>query len=426
MNRLIAIPGVALGMFVFLGTAAAELPSASFGQIPAIEKPELSPDGRYIAAVMNTGEFPAVVTAEFGSQELTTILRLNHSNDRIAAVQWANDDRLIVTVNYTDRYQGKRLQRHQLHAVNRDGSEPTNLIWGVTTPGDPTRFDTRRPEHGRLLSLLPAESDRVLIELFESRTSSRHVYKLNIYDNRYEKQLLGAGEAQLWILDTNANPVLNIQPEFRRKLFVHEYRDFATKDWIEYKLEPYESRELFLPVLVNGGRAVVWSGREAGFVSLWDYDFEAQTFGPRIFGTDSYDLANVIWDYDHEHIIGASYIADKFEQVFFESKYTTLQQAAKSVLPDFDVSIASMSGDASRIIVTASRSDSPPKYLWIDFESKAAGVWFSEYPQLESVALRETETISFVAADGTSLTGYLTLPASLDGDLPALLVYAHV
>lgn len=424
----IALSAVAAAMLLTVSkTTAADVPSASFGQIPAIEKPALSPDGRYVAAVLNTGEFPAVAVAEFGGIELTTILRLDHPNDRIGAIQWANDDRLIVTVNYTDYYQGNRFQRHKMHAVNRDGTKPTNLIWGVTTPGDPHErgYGTYPVEHGRILSLLPAESDRILIELFESRTRSRYVYKLNIYSNRYEKQLLGLKEAQRWVLDTNGDPTLSIRSEYGRKSLVHEYRDFASQKWIEYKAQPFDARELFLPLLVSAGRALVWSDRESGFESLWDYDFETDTFGPRIFAADPYDLWDVIWDYEHQHIIGASFYADKFEQVFFDAKYAALQQTAKAMLPDFDVSIASMSRDASRIMLRASRSDSPPKYLWVDFEKQAAGAWFSEYPQLESVTLSKTEAISYVATDGTPLSGYLTSPASPSEAPPPLVVYAH-
>jgi dipeptidyl aminopeptidase/acylaminoacyl peptidase len=76
-------------------------------------------------------------------------------------------------------------------------------------------------------------------------------------------------------------------------------------------------------------------------------------------------------------------------------------------------------------MVRASRSDSPPKYIWADIKKQVAGPWFSEYPELELITLRKTSEISFVASDGTELSGYLTMPDPASRERPPVVVYAH-
>ena len=434
----IALSAVAAAMLLTVcNTTAADVPSASFGQIPAIEKPALSPDGRYVAAVLNTGEFPAVAVAEFGSTELTTILRLEHKRDRIRSIVWTSTDRLIVTVVSAKKLRGRPYELQEMHAIDKDGKNLKHLIWKVASrydtwsrmshviEGSATRYSRETDGQGRILALLPYDPNHILVELFETRGKSLYAYKLNIFNNDSEKLLVGQKDSRRWVMDSNDELALSFVFDYYRKSVVHEYRDFWSGDWIEYRADPYLASETFTPLLVSDGRAIVMSNHEFGVQSLWLYDFEKQQFAERIFGSDKYDLLGVIWDFDQQHIIGVEYIDDRLRQVYFDAKNAARLQAASSIMPDHDVTISSMSRDASRIIIRASRSDSPPKYLWVDFDKQAAGAWFSEYPNLESVTLHETATISFTASDGTEIGGYLTLPALHDDALPPLVVYAH-
>lgn len=53
------------------------------------------------------------------------------------------------------------------------------------------------------------------------------------------------------------------------------------------------------------------------------------------------------------------------------------------------------------------------------------GVWHSQYPELEDFKLPRVRPISFEATDGTTISGYLTLPTTSDGERPPLIVFPH-
>jgi dipeptidyl aminopeptidase/acylaminoacyl peptidase len=429
--------GFAALLFGALQPALAEVPSSAFGHIAAIDMPAVSPDGGHVAAVLNTGEFPAVVVTEFGSTELTTILRLEDRRDRIESVVWANTDRLIVTVLSSRSVRGRPYEYQKMHALDKDGSglkEITSIITS-RSQGDPadtiavdrlgSRVSRVVPGGARILSLLPYDSNRILVELFDMRARSYFVYKLNIYDNDIEKLLIGQKDSRQWVIDANQEISLSYSFDDPKKAVIHEYRDFYSGKWTEYRIDPYVESETFVPLLVSDGRALVLSNHQTGLESLWAYDYEGQRFVEPVFAHDRYDLSDVIWDSDQVSIIGVEFTDDKRTQIFFEERHVAALQTAKAMLPAFDVTIASMSRDASRIMVRASRSDSPPKYIWADIKKQVAGPWFSEYPELESIALRKTSEIAFVTSDGTELSGYLTMPDPASRERPPVVVYAH-
>ena len=89
-------------VFFALDVAAEELPVSSFGQLPVVEQPTVSPDGKHIALIVNGEEGPSINVAEFGSREMTPVARLKYGSDR---VDWPGDNLVIrgITINPFNR-----------------------------------------------------------------------------------------------------------------------------------------------------------------------------------------------------------------------------------------------------------------------------------------------------------------------------------
>ena len=87
-------------LLVLSGPAWSEsLPSASFGRLPLIENPVLSPNGDQIAAIWNSEDGPTIVLSPFGSSDIEPILRLKYGFDRIDWIRWLNDERLLLSIS---------------------------------------------------------------------------------------------------------------------------------------------------------------------------------------------------------------------------------------------------------------------------------------------------------------------------------------
>jgi hypothetical protein len=59
---------------------------------------EVSPDGRHVAAVWNNGDTRVVTIQDLTKKDMPVIARLGDNIRRPSYVQWASDQRLLVTV----------------------------------------------------------------------------------------------------------------------------------------------------------------------------------------------------------------------------------------------------------------------------------------------------------------------------------------
>jgi dipeptidyl aminopeptidase/acylaminoacyl peptidase len=84
-----------------------------------------------------------------------------------------------------------------------------------------------------------------------------------------------------------------------------------------------------------------------------------------------------------------------------------------------------LSEDKKKVLVSAQKDNSPPKFFWLDLDKKSGGFWLSQYPDLEGKLLANVLPIEFEASDGMSLHGYLTLPNNQAKGKPPLIVFPH-
>ena len=113
------------------------------------------------------------------------------------------------------------------------------------------------------------------------------------------------------------------------------------------------------------------------------------------------------------------------QRLFHEFLDSTLKQ-------DYEVLQAAHSGDIVELsrtlddnkwVVTYSRDDGPVEWYLYDRPAKKASFLFSARPELEAYQLSSMEPIEYVARDGMTIYGYLTVPAGMkDERLPTVLL----
>jgi dipeptidyl aminopeptidase/acylaminoacyl peptidase len=398
---------------------ASGLPVASFARMPAVDSPVLSPDGTFIATVLYPEDVAAVAVSPFASHDLTTILKLEKADDRIEWIRWANDERLLISASFSAKLYGDRIRVNRLYAVNRDGSKLEELRRRTSHEVDDVEVSFATD---RILSILRNDPEHVLLEVYDERDRAPAVFKVNIYKNEFDKQFINSYEVNSWLADPDGNVVLGIGwDEEIRTLW---YRPPGSENW-----EKLHEREMFVgetfdPVAIAGNKAWVLTDYELGRTALWQFDIQRGEFDEVLFAANTHDLDDVVWDNDHRRIIGASWFEHFERRHYFETADSDLYQTVRNAFPQFETFIASSSGDGKRLVVGAVRDDSPPKYFWLDTESRKAGPWFSQYPELESATLAKVQPFEFESRDGMQLNGYLTLPVQSAGE-PPVIVFPH-
>jgi dipeptidyl aminopeptidase/acylaminoacyl peptidase len=399
---------------------AEEIPVESFGHLPVIEQPTVSLDGKYVAAILNTGELPVVVVGEFGSTELQPVLQFDAIDDRIEWIQWANDNRLLVSASFSFYLDGERYRFNRLFAVDRDGQ---NLQPMDNRSARDQRTFEWAVDIDHVLSILPDERDHILLQAYDNSDDGNAVFKVNITNNAFDKQFDNDYGVQSWYADTNGAVRLGIgYDEDVRNTW---YLNAETEEWEKlYSHEVFED-ETFTVVAIDGDKAIVESDHELGRNALWQFDIPSGEFEELLFAVDSYDVDYAIMNVDRSRVIGAAYAEHFQERHYFDDADTQINALVSEAFPQYQTLIASRSRDGKRLIVAAVRDDSPTRYFWLDLNSKQGGTWFSQYPHLKDVSLPKVTPFEFAARDGTALSGYITLPATTEGEAAPLVVLPH-
>jgi dipeptidyl aminopeptidase/acylaminoacyl peptidase len=186
----------------------------------------------------------------------------------------------------------------------------------------------------------------------------------------------------------------------------------------------YES-ETFTPVWIQGDKALVISDYDVGRQALWRFDITKGEFEELVYAADGFDIDEPIFSQEGSDVIGVSYYGDYRIDKYFDDAQESKAAFVKGSFPQYETVIESRSLDGNRLIVQASRDDSPSKYFWLDVQKKTGGVWFSQFPYLEQATLSSVQPFELETPDGMVLNGYLTMPAVATDSKPPLIVHPH-
>jgi hypothetical protein len=191
---LACAPGSTGGDLVLPGDAPKGLPPLeSFVSAPRLEKPKLSPNGRYVASIRLIDGYRNLVKTDLESGETTPITA--YRDDLLFDFWWANDERLLLSVSF----KGNLFRR--LLAVNLDGSEMLDFAERIDPRSAPPEAASR--QFGDLIvSLLPHDRENVLIgyAYFAARNwVATSVYRLNVYSGRTFPLASSKANPYLWL-----------------------------------------------------------------------------------------------------------------------------------------------------------------------------------------------------------------------------------
>ena len=408
-----------LGFFALAATAE-ELPYTSFGHLPIVDEPEISPDGKHVALIVNSDEGPSVNVAEFGSREMTPVARLKFGVDRIDWIEWANDERLLIASSESMLWFGDRIRVARLFSVDRDGGNLQHIR--RRTVKEPSQW-TVNLDTTQVIDWLVDDPRHILMQLYDELDEAWSVFKVNIYENDFEKLFVNSYDVRAWATDGRGNVVFGAG--YENDMITTWYRPDSESKWQKlYERQAFVD-EYMDPIIVNGDKAIVFSDHELGRDAIWRYDISTGEYEELLFAADGYDVARAILSVDRTEVIGASYYEDsRVDRYFSDSDTATADLVAKS-FANYQTSIVTISKDRKRMIVRATRDDTPPKYFWLDLGTGKGGIWFSQYPYLEKRILASKQAIKFEASDGLPITGYLTLPPGVDSKKAKTIVFPH-
>ena len=123
-------------------------------------------------------------------------------------------------------------------------------------------------------------------------------------------------------------------------------------------------------------------------------------------------------------VVGASYATDRREVEFFDPALQKLAASLRKALPGQPlITFVDASADESKLLLFAGSDVDPGRYYLLDRTTKKMGEVVPARAELQKTTLASVKSITFRAADGTMIPGYLTLPPGSTGKgLPAIVM----
>ncbi|HEY2049497.1 MAG TPA: S9 family peptidase [Caulobacteraceae bacterium] len=395
-------------------TANAAPPLEAFGRLPAIESAALSPDGGQIAFILTNGEKRSLIVAH--TSDLKPIVTADAGMNKVRWVQWAGSGHLVITTSATT-------SAREIEGRNREWFEAFDFNI-ATRRTHPLLLEVS----GSTNAVLAPPMIRIVgghpfafVEGFHFVSDTGYVSLFKVDLDHDLSTLVEQGEAydDGWLVDTGGEPLA--KTAFRPVGEAWALKMKRNGAWKDVKTL---QTGIDQPALVGLGR----DGESALLYAPGD-DASLREMGPQAADwsapIDGGSDADPIDDPVTGRLIGDyALTGDDASYVFFDPADQARWDKVVKALPGQRVQLESVSADHMEFVVRADAPQQGPAYALVDLRTGSAKWLGLEYEGLVG-QLGPVQPVAFKAADGTPLTGYLTLPKGRTAkDLP-LVVFPH-
>jgi dipeptidyl aminopeptidase/acylaminoacyl peptidase len=404
-----------------LAPAAAEAepaaaPAALFGARARVQQIDLSPDGRRIVYLMpGPGASTAVVVQELAGDAPPQIaLRTDGNPERVRWCRFADNARLVCRVGAMMNSESTLLPFERLVSFDLDGGHP-KLLMRAYGQSDGTIIDWLPGENGVVLVARGGTVQRLDVRTL--RYSGVEPY------NGHAGGFMTDGRGQVRIMASGTiRGGFSRSPGSRINYF---YRGATGGRW--QPLGDYDSLtgEGQYPLAVDPERNAAYVLRRLnGRRALYRIALDGSMAAELVYANERVDIDGVVRVGQGTRVIGVTFADEVRRRVYFDPAFAALAASLGRAMPNLPVvDFVETSLDGNRILVHASSDSDPGRYFIYDREGRTLNEIMLSRPELENVPLARVRSVSYPAADGTSIPAYLTLPPGGAGrNLPAVVL----
>jgi dipeptidyl aminopeptidase/acylaminoacyl peptidase len=392
---------------------------------PALSRPALSDDGKSFVFIQSQGDLHVVISRAVAGGKATPLAKLDDPEVRLAWVEWANSERILISGQGRNRAAVGRIRPRmtRLFGVNRDGS---NFNWLGERWKRYGQQQLQASYQDQIVHWTPDDPASVLIEYWAPIDDSPDVRRLDVNTGRLQtvqlrdhgirnwhadgRGVVRAGEAregdgyQLWVRkDGNAS----LEKVIDRSAFGPEQIRFAGFHENSNKLYVFDIHE----------------GRDA----IFEFDVDTRMRGGLVFAHPEVDVDGIKRSPGADRrVVGARFTVDRPEIHFFDPASESEHQALRKALEvEFKTPVSheavSTSIDGAQQILEVTSERQPPVYYFYDRGRRLLTYLFETRPGIKAEEMAVTRRVTYTARDGLAIPAYLTLPIGREPrDLPAI------
>ncbi|PCK32758.1 alpha/beta hydrolase family protein [Pseudoalteromonas piscicida] len=400
-------------------SAYAQLPIKSYAQLPNISQVALSPSGKAVAYLQNYDGKLVLTVHDLKTHKKKLVLQTDNKSIALSWYDWATDDLLIFGANYTEVQRGVKYTSSRLFKYNlRDPSEKLVQI------NQPYRNQRLAQFQDSVISLLPQQPNKVLVQTDFDIPNKPSVYLLDLLKDRRQKLVRGRSKIASWIADQQGNVRIGYGIDGINAYYM--LYDNNTKDLTElYTFQARGPEAIHILGFDKDPNIIYLTALHQGKTALFKADVTQRPMLPKlVFSDPDYDFdGSIIYSHDGR-AIGFSHSNVENSRVYWDEDRKLLQRSLKAALPSYDTVIISMSADNKKYIAYGDSDQDSDTYLFGDRETKSLIGLGRLYPDITGEQYLGKYRVSFKARDGLEIEGYLTLPKQFTAAAPTI-VFPH-
>ena len=422
------------------GEALAADAASQFGAREDVRQISISPDGKNVAFISSReprGEVLYIVPLAGG--EPRSILTSAGGNEHLSRCSWVNDTRLICHFWVSSNAAAQLLTYTRMLAVDSNGSQLKVLFQEQSA----FRQQGLRQSGGGLIDLNGGASGQVLVTRDYSPEMSTNTRLAETREglgvDRLDSISLSRRPIEAprrtaveYISDGRGNVrVMGLQPPVARgyagSLLEYMYRQPGKETWEPLSKVDFDgvTEHGFNPYAVDPVLNVAYGFDDKdGYQALYSIKLDGSMAREVVVAHPGADIDDLVRIGRDQRVVGVSYAGEYRKEEIFDPGLRTLLASLRKALPkDSALNIIDASADESKLLLRASGDVNPGMYYVFDKATHSLSELMPSRPQLADVALAPMKPVSFPAADGTMIPGYLTLPPGSDGrGLPAIVM----
>ncbi|QCB36550.1 S9 family peptidase [Sphingobium sp. PAMC28499] len=398
-------------------TTAKTWPIEAFAELPAMDSPELSPDGARVAARIAIKGVQQLVIAEVKGGNVRT---MGLGENDLNWWRWVNNDWLIVGIGAETNVQGMPWSISRVASIKADGTKASILAKAVAAQnGDDVIWVARDGSPRILLSYQTSIYYDDLgfwpqvSEVDVSTGKMRTVVASRQYVRSWYADATGAVRMGVGYNDTTRSSKLLYRPDGRGSFRVVD------------KANRRRHESLIVPMLFTAdpGKAIASDDRD-GTDAFYELDLGTLELGKKLYEAPGFDLGGLEVDAAGTGMAGVRYTADAPAVHWFDPTLAKIQADIDKAVGDRRARIISTSQDLKKLIVHVGAASQPGAYYYYDTDYGAMSL-LSKVSETLGVRpqLSPVKTIRYKARDGLEIAAVLALPYGKEAkDLPLILM----
>jgi dipeptidyl aminopeptidase/acylaminoacyl peptidase len=402
-----------------------KLPAEAFYRMPLLTNVQLSPDGTHLIALRNVGEATAVMTLEIATGKVFYAAQSDNKKFKINWISWANNDRILLSVRYTEGQIGTSLKFGHSRLISMDAKKESKMI-NMVKPSEEAGFSSQYQDH--FMGRDPNNPDNIIMGVDDVVWGHQTVYSVNV--NTGKRKTLKKEDMSIreWYADTQGVVRAGEGYDDKEKKVTIKVLDPNTQKWTrawEYTVFENPSinplgfgknpNELYLLADHNGRQALFKAD-----LAKEGYPWEL------ILSDETYDISgSLIYSPSIKDVVGLYYSDSEDRSIFWNNDFKRFQAGLDKAFAGKSAHITSLSDDARKYIIVTSSQVNPGTIMFGNRDTKQVEEIAKRYPDLTEDILVKKELMTYKARDGLELEGYLSRPKDQPAKPLATILFPH-